>query len=206
MALAGPAQTNNRAELSAVLHALQSETRDAHIKTDSEYVLHGCLKHRFVWAACGWTRVQNVDLWKQVHELLEARGHQVVLSKVKGHAKLVDVASGRVTARDKHGNDAADKLASDAAKSHALPQHIVRAVQHRRHVTVAIQRMMIDVLAARMHRVAQHADDHSSSSCCSADCLHVSSTSSSESESAEPCSGMLVQSTLAIHSGSDQPT
>ncbi len=113
----------------------------------------------------------------------------------------------RVTSRDKHGNDAADKLASDAAKSHALPQHIVREVKHRRNVTIAIQRMMIDVLSARMHRVAQHADDHSSSNCCSSDDLQVSSSSSSsESESAEPSSSMLVQSTLAIHSGIDQPT
>ena len=191
-----------------MLYALQSEARDTHIKTDSEYVLHGCWKHRFAWAACGWTGVTNADLWKQVHEILEARGCHVVLSKVKGHAKPEDVASGRVTARDQHGNDAVDKLASDVAKSHALPQHIVREVKHRRKVTVAIQRMMVDILSARMHRIAQHANDHSSSSCYSFDDLHVSSTSSSESEgeSEELCSSLLVQSTLAIHSGMDQPT
>ena len=66
--------------------------------------------------------------------------------------------------------------------------------------------MMIDILAARVQRVAQHANDHSSSSCCSSDDLRVSSTSSSESESDEPCSSLLVQSTIAIHSGIDQPT
>ena len=45
--LEGHTQTNNRAELSAVLHVLKHEPRDVHIKTDSEYVLQGCLRHRF---------------------------------------------------------------------------------------------------------------------------------------------------------------
>ena len=80
-------------------------------------------------------------------------------------------------------------------------------MKHRRRVTIAIKRMIIDIVSARMHRVAQHADDHSSSNCCSSDDLQVSSSSSSsESESAEPSSSMFVQSTLAIHSGIDQPT
>ena len=46
--------------------------------------------------------------------------------------------------------------------------------------------MMIDVLSTRMGRVVQHANDHSSSSFCSSDDLHVLSTASFGSESAEP--------------------
>ena len=128
--LAGHTQTNNRAELSAVLHVLQHEPRDVHIKTDSEYVLQGCLRHRFTWAATNWTKVRNADLWQQVHSCLQRRASGVRLSKVKGHATSKDVAKGSVTSRDKHGNDSADSLASLAAMSHAMPAHVVRSFLH----------------------------------------------------------------------------
>ena len=53
MAMDGHLQTNNRAELDAVLDVLNHEPRNVHIKTDSEHVLKGCLVHRFSWAAVG---------------------------------------------------------------------------------------------------------------------------------------------------------
>ena len=71
--LPGIAQTNQRAELFAVIRALQIEHRPLHVKTDSKYVLDGCLCHRFAWAALGWRKVKNADLWKQLHALLEDR-------------------------------------------------------------------------------------------------------------------------------------
>ena len=122
--LVGHEQTNNRAELTAVLKVLLSEARPVHIKTDSKYVLDGCLKHRFAWAALKWHHVRNADLWKQVHGLLNMRGDQVRMSKVKGHATIHDVAKGRVSERDKMGNDAADCLAKAAAKANSFSSEI----------------------------------------------------------------------------------
>ncbi len=84
MALPGHVQTNNRAELAAVLHVLQVEPRKLLIKTDSDYVLKGCLYHRHVWATAGWAGLMNADLWRQVHSHLESRNTVVVFSKVKG--------------------------------------------------------------------------------------------------------------------------
>ena len=130
--LEGHVQTNNRAELSAVLHVLAAETRPVHIKTDSKYVLDGCLKHRFTWAALGWHKVSNADLWRAVHLLLSQRGDSVAMSKVKGHATCKDVAQNRVTARDKHGNDGADSLATAAAMSHSPPAPFVKDALHRK--------------------------------------------------------------------------
>jgi len=81
--LEGYAQTNNRAELAAVLHVLRHEPRDVHIKTDSAYVWQGCLKHRHTWAAAGWRGVHNSDLWLDVHELLQLRGASVLSPRSK---------------------------------------------------------------------------------------------------------------------------
>ena len=103
--------------------------------TRLSYVYNGCLKLRYVWAATGWSGVENVDLWREVHAILEQRGAAVAFCKVKGHATSKDVLSGRVCAADKHGNNAADFLATEGAKSHCLSANMVRDVTHRRFVT-----------------------------------------------------------------------
>ena len=207
----GHVQTNNRAELAAVLAVLQREHRNVLIKTDSSYVYNGCLKHRHVWAATSWAGVKNADLWCEVHAILEQRGVAVAFAKVKGHATREDVSCGRVCAADKKGNDSADFLATEGAKSHCLPDDVVRDVMHRRLVTRAVQTMMAEILAARMHHVAslKACDDMASNA--SSDSLLVSSSSSSESMSGDSyssCSSSAssVQHALAIHSGIDHPT
>jgi ribonuclease HI len=164
MALPGHVQTNNRAELAAVLHVLQVEPRKLLIKTDSDYVLKGCLHHRHVWATAGWAGLMNADLWRQVHSHLESRNTVVVFSKVKGHATPEDVAGGLVSARDKHGNDAADALAGKGARSHASSGEHVRYVMHRRSVTKAVQLMMLDILSARMQACSQQVYNSTASS------------------------------------------
>lgn len=83
--LRGHCQTNQRAELQAVVHVLQHEARDVHIKSDSEYVVKGFLHHRLAWRALGWRKVSHRDLWQALDELVEARLPGAVhMSKVKG--------------------------------------------------------------------------------------------------------------------------
>ena len=139
------------------------------------------------------------------------------MSKVKGHATYKDVQRDNVSSRDKHGNDAADALATTAAKSHALPARVVQEVLYRKKVVRDVQLMMIDILAARSESLANHRSDSSSS--------HASSTSLSRSSSTERASmdseGVVGNSSsssscysfssvqlaqLAIHNGSDHPT
>ncbi len=143
-----------------------------------------------------------------MHGLLNARGDQVHLSKVKGHATPNDVAQGRVSERDKIGNDAADGLASAAAEANSLPRHVVRNTLHRKKVARAVQLMMIDILTARSQTLANLGTDNVHASC-----SHDSGSSStegstpndSESSYSQPCSSS-VQQSVALHSGSDQPT
>ncbi|CAE8597634.1 unnamed protein product [Polarella glacialis] len=85
--LRGRCKRNQRAELQAVVHVLQHEARDVHIKSDSEYVVKGFLHHRLAWRALGWRKVSHRDLWQALDELVEARLPGAVrMSKVKGHA------------------------------------------------------------------------------------------------------------------------
>jgi ribonuclease HI len=83
--------TNNRMELTAVIRALASLKRPvcARVHTDSRYVQQGISEWIHGWKKNGWKTaakapVKNVDLWRQLDELV-AR-HQLQWIWVKGHA------------------------------------------------------------------------------------------------------------------------
>ena len=108
---AEPATTNNRMELTAVIRALEALKRPvpALIFTDSEYVRRGVTEWMDGWKARGWRTasrqpVKNVDLWQQLHELVDqhkASGHSLEWRWVKGHSGVP-------------GNERADRLATAA--------------------------------------------------------------------------------------------
>ncbi|BFZ59558.1 hypothetical protein YB2330_000569 [Saitoella coloradoensis] len=104
--LPGPIQTNNRAELTAIIRALERTSRSENVRiwTDSQYSI-GCLtKWWRGWVAKGWTGakgkgVENVDLIKKALELLRRRGDgKIKFEYVRGHVGI-------------HGNEMADQLA-----------------------------------------------------------------------------------------------
>ena len=68
--LKGASQTNNRAELTAVIRALEFDPRPLEIRTDSQYVFKGCTCFLGARHAAGWRtkgrEISNVDLWQQV--------------------------------------------------------------------------------------------------------------------------------------------
>ena len=151
-----------------------------------------------------------------MHLLLTQRGESVTLSKVKGHATCEDVAKNRVTARDKHGNDGADSLATAAALLHSLPAHMVDDALRRKKVVKEVQLMMSEILAARHQHLALSASAGDGSSSCSSS-TESSTSSFSErasvmSERGEPFSSSrssfssIQLAQLAIHNGSDHPT
>jgi ribonuclease HI len=85
------ATTNNRMELTAPIHALESLTRPAvvRIHTDSTYVRDGITKWLPRWKSNGWQTagkqpVKNVDLWQRLDAA--AGRHRVRWLWVKGHA------------------------------------------------------------------------------------------------------------------------
>ena len=88
----GEAQTtNNRMELLAAIHALESLSRPSAITlvTDSAYVKNGVTGWIFGWKRNGWKTagkkpVKNAELWQRLDEA--AARHDVTWEWVKGHA------------------------------------------------------------------------------------------------------------------------
>eukprot|EP00973_Karenia_brevis_P052414 7282465-Karenia_brevis.AAC.1 len=124
--LTGQHQTNQRAELAALLDAVQSDARNLEIRSDSQYVVNGFNKHMDRWRQSGWCNgsrpVSNVDIWQELDTALHQRSDgSVRVVKVKGHASWEDVSTGKVTFADKCGNDKADELAVLGAALHGVP-------------------------------------------------------------------------------------
>lgn len=83
--------TNNRMELLAAIHALETLERasDITIVTDSAYVKNGITSWLHGWKRNGWKTaskkpVKNAELWQRL-DTAQAR-HQVTWEWVKGHA------------------------------------------------------------------------------------------------------------------------
>lgn len=83
--------TNNRMELLAAIHALESLTRSSTLTvvTDSAYVKNGVTGWIHGWKRNGWRTsnkkpVKNVELWQRLDEA--QKNHDVTWKWVKGHA------------------------------------------------------------------------------------------------------------------------
>lgn len=83
--------TNNRMELLAAIHTLETLERPSEITivTDSQYVKNGVTSWIHGWKKNGWKTaakkpVKNVELWKRLDEA-QSR-HSVLWEWVKGHA------------------------------------------------------------------------------------------------------------------------
>ncbi len=82
--------TNNRMELTAAVHALQSLRRPCKIDfyTDSEYLKRGITEWLPGWRRRNWTRkggtLANVDLWQSLDAAIKP--HMISWNWVRGHA------------------------------------------------------------------------------------------------------------------------
>lgn len=103
--------TNNRMELSAVIHGLEALKRHCNVRvyTDSQYVQKGISQWIHDWKRRGWRTaerkpVKNLDLWQRLDGL--AAGHHVEWHWVRGHAGHPE-------------NERADTLANLGLEEHA---------------------------------------------------------------------------------------
>lgn len=98
--------TNNRMELRAAiegLKALKMEGMTVTLFSDSQYVVNSVEKGWvFRWQRNGWKKSKNVDLWREILQLLKK--HTVRFIWVRGHDCTVE-------------NNRCDKLATQAMRS-----------------------------------------------------------------------------------------
>ena len=191
--LQGEIQTNNRAELQAVICTLLLEVRPVEVRTDSAYVIGGLQRHRQNLPQPSPKHksktIKNADLWQELKGILDKRPEESVkFTKVKGHAATEDVVSGAASAEDKFGNDMADALAVAGATMNAQPG----AAGLRKHnaivFAVRVQKMMLTIVQARAEaerRPRKAEDDFSDGRCSISDASRSGSSSSRSSSSSQ---------------------
>ena len=103
-------QTNQRAELTAAIRAVQlldaidASGVSAEIFSDSKYVVDGVTQWIVKWRARNWCiKNQNIDLWQRLDVLVRTKPHRLRWTHVRGHANV-------------YGNEQADRLACAGAK------------------------------------------------------------------------------------------
>ena len=113
--LVGHDHTAPRAELWAVIHAVEATVGNVEIASDCLYVINTAtylLRH----GREGLRHLDNFDLWSIFCEVCETHQGNITFRKVKGHAKWRDVVHDAFLQMCKEGNDNADKLACNAAR------------------------------------------------------------------------------------------
>lgn len=100
----GRAQTNQRAELIAILTAIESVKKedDLEIISDSKYALKEIIEGIQKWMDKGWINVENKDIFKRIAYSLDTRGARTTFKWVKGHS-------------GNEGNKRVDKKAEEGA-------------------------------------------------------------------------------------------
>eukprot|EP00971_Amphidinium_carterae_P208302 4133162-Amphidinium_carterae.1 len=131
-------QSINRAELSAIILAVRIATgRPIIVVTDSMY----CMK--------GFDKIKNgalhligahLDLWTWLSEHVAS----LELRKIKSHLNPVEVHPD--LANDVIGNNMADELAGQAAKTCAPPLRVMQAFAQHQRAVFSVQLMMIAVV------------------------------------------------------------
>ena len=103
-----PHTTNNRMEMLAAIHALETLKRPCQVilTTDSIYVKDGITKWIHNWKKRGWRKadkksVKNADLWKRLDTICNQ--HDVEWRWVKGHSGHME-------------NETVDQLAQEAVQ------------------------------------------------------------------------------------------
>ena len=107
--------TNQRMEMRAAIEGLKAlpAPAEATVYSDSAYLVNGMTQRWYrKWRQNGWLTskrepVANRDLWEELLDLVEQRGHRVVFATVKGHADQL----GRASTEHERYNQLCDELA-----------------------------------------------------------------------------------------------
>ncbi len=125
--LTGEKITNQVAELSAVLYAIEkcleintNSIISINIITDSMYIINSITIWCKGWEKKGWKKadggnVENLELIKKIYKYYTTEGINIKFNHIRSHKNEPDKLSPKY--KDWYGNMMADKLASDAANN-----------------------------------------------------------------------------------------
>lgn len=158
--LPGREQTDNCAELLAIIAAMKIRGGNLEFRSDSEYVVRiATSRIRGETQKCN---EENEDLWNEFGTVLkinDTRRLEVVW--VKGHATKSHIDWRGTTTLNLGGTDAADALASAAAARHAAPQILTDAAYERQRTALITHSFASELLFRRRAALlALHEADH----------------------------------------------
>ena len=140
-ALRGPHQTAQRAELRALVAALETTEGSCHVVTDSQFVVGG-----YQTLAKG-TPIHFMkahrDLWQRVQPHIP-RGCTVTW--IKAHLTLAEALARGFTAEDHAGNEAADLLAGKGVAEHGMQELDIGPAKARCKLVQEVQQHQLAVL------------------------------------------------------------
>ena len=137
----GQAHTSPRAELLAIVIAIEQARWPIHIFSDNQgYVI---AVSKLLSGNHTSSIKDNTDLWSRVLHKLHRRQRFIKISWIKGHATQEDIQKGTSSLQHQIGNNAADLLANAGSAMIALPNLILQGHLLKRHIVIAIQAMLL---------------------------------------------------------------
>ena len=169
--------SSTRAEIAAIILAMLTPNA-IHVATDSNNAKLGFEKliayiqeqdirennenHYEEWPmGKHWSLINDGDLWQQAWSILLQRGQASFrISKVKGHARDIDVQHSQELAEHKKGNDIADDAADLGLESNGNGKAAYGSYLHRRQEAYTklvgeIQTMLVEVLKLSIEKRQQ---------------------------------------------------
>jgi ribonuclease HI len=163
--LPGVWQTAYRAELRALVHAAEIAHFvgfSCHIKLDNKAVVDNAndIINNDTMPK------DDHDLWVRFHTALNgirsSWNCSPLVTWIKGHTSESDVENGIITWEDRHGNIAADELASNAAISWKCPESISNLLDKNRKAGKMVQEYQVEVLLMRLQAFKEKFEEEDS--------------------------------------------
>ena len=151
------AQSNDRAELEALLCAMLSTDPPVAVMTDNEWVSKAANLLLDARNNDGEVRLSQFhnshrEVWIEIRKrILERPTGWITIRHVYEHATTTDVCSGRIARKDAEMNQRADRLADKGADLGAPSRLALTRFQDNAKLVVAVQRMAVRLVDARDH-------------------------------------------------------
>ena len=137
----GQAHTSPRAELLAIVIAIEQARWPIHIFSDNQGFVIAV--NKLLAGDHTPSLKNNVDLWSRISKRLHSKQKDILIALIKGHAVDKDIQEGKSSLAHQKGNNAADELANVGSKMIALPYLFPKGHILKRHIVLAIQAVFL---------------------------------------------------------------